>query len=233
MTFAVACDSHREVSDAARERPVDPAPVSAVVPVKRLPEAKSRLRLPADQRAALALAFALDTVDALRASPVVAGTLVVSSDPEVTSHLHRMGVDVVPDDTSGLHDAVGVGVEAAEKRWPDLGIAVVPADLPSLRPEDVEEVVRLAKATDGAFVPDHAGTGTTIVVHRPGRSAATRYGPSSASRHREIGLTPLEHAPQRARLDVDTLQDLDIALTLGVGPRTAAAVAALAEPRPA
>ena len=207
--------------------------VAAVVPVKRLAAAKSRLRLPADQRAALALAFALDTVAALCASPVVAGVLVVTSDPEVASHLHRMGVAVVPDDTTGLHDAVGVGIAAAAVRWPGLGVVVVPADLPSLRPEDVERVVRLGQETDGAFVPDHGGTGTTIVVHAAGRSAATRYGPASAARHRELGLTPLEEAPPRARHDVDTLEDLDVALTLGVGPRAAAAVAALTEARPA
>jgi len=209
------------------------APVVAVVPVKRLAAAKSRLRLPADQRTSLALAFALDTLDALAASPVVAATLVVSSDPEVTSHLRRMDVAVVPDDTTGLHNAVEVGIAAAARQWPDLGIAVVPADLPSLRPDDVDEVAHLAQATDGAFVPDHEGTGTTIVVHPSGRSAATRYGPSSATRHRELGLAPLDQAPPRARLDVDTLEDLDVALTLGVGRRTAAAVAALTEARPA
>ena len=126
-----------------------------------------------------------------------------------------------------------VGIAAAARQWPDLGIAVVPADLPSLRPDDVEEVVHLAQETDGAFVPDHEGTGTTIVVYPSGRSAATRYGPSSATRHRELGLTALDHAPPRARLDVDTLEDLDVALTLGLGPRTASAVAALTEARPA
>ncbi|MGA8046314.1 MAG: 2-phospho-L-lactate guanylyltransferase, partial [Dermatophilaceae bacterium] len=202
------------------------ARVVAVVPVKRLAAAKSRVRLPADQRETLAFAFALDTLDALTASPVVAATLVVTSDLDVVSELRRMDVEVVPDDTAGLHNAVEVGIAAATRRWPDLGIAVVPADLPTLRPVDVEEVVGLAEATGGAFVPDHEGTGTTIVVHPSGRSTATRYGPSSAIRHRQLGLTALDHAPPRARLDVDTLEDLDVALTLGVGSRTAAAVAA-------
>ena len=67
---------------------------------RRLAAAKSRLRLPADQRTSLALAFALDTLDALAASPAIAATIVVSSDPEVTSHLRRMDVAVVPDDTT-------------------------------------------------------------------------------------------------------------------------------------
>lgn len=207
--------------------------VTAVVPVKRLARAKSRLRLPADQREALAFAFALDTLDALTASPVVAATLVVTSDPVVASELRRMGIAVVPDDTAGLHGAVQAGIEAATRRWPGSGVSVVPADLPSLRPADVAAVVHLAADTAGAFVPDHEGTGTTIVVHPRGRPAATRYGSGSAARHSALGLVALADAPVRARHDVDTLEDLDVALTLGVGPRTAAAVATLTEARPA
>jgi 2-phospho-L-lactate guanylyltransferase (CobY/MobA/RfbA family) len=35
----------------------------------------------------------------------------------------------------------------------------------------------------------------------------------------------MENAPARARHDVDTLEDLDAARSLGVGPRTAAVLA--------
>ena len=48
--------------------------VTAVVPVKPLAMAKSRLALPVEQRRALALAFALDTVAALDL-PVTAAAL--------------------------------------------------------------------------------------------------------------------------------------------------------------
>lgn len=52
-------------------------PVTAVVPVKRLAAAKSRLDLPVARRRALALAFAVDTVAALAASPLVRDRLVL------------------------------------------------------------------------------------------------------------------------------------------------------------
>ena len=71
-------------------------PVTAVVPVKRLAAAKPRLALPPAHRRARALAFAGDTVTALAASPLVAGVVVVTSDPLVTWHLRRLPVRLVP-----------------------------------------------------------------------------------------------------------------------------------------
>lgn len=200
--------------------------VTAVVPVKPLVRAKSRLARPTDERRALALAFALDTISALSRSPLVAGVLVVTSDPDVISALRNHRVRLAPDAGTGLDPAVRNGIRAATAWRPSTGVVVVPADLPCLRPDDVTQVLAGAPAADGAFVPDRATTGTTLVVYPPGRAAIAQYGPGSAARHRALGLHPLDDAPVRVRHDVDTLDDLHVAMTLGLGTRSAAVVAA-------
>ena len=60
-----------------------------VVPVKRLSVAKTRLtRVAGEQREALALAFAADTVAAALSSPSVRALLVVTDDPAAVSYTH-------------------------------------------------------------------------------------------------------------------------------------------------
>lgn len=202
-------------------------PVTAVVPVKRLACAKSRLGVPEDQRKALALAFALDTISSLSGSPLVGDVLVVVSDPVATRRLGRLGVRVAPDPGGGLGHAIHDGIRVAAAWRPGAGIAVAPADLPCLRADDVTVVVAEGSATSGAFVPDRSGTGTTLVIYPPGRPVVTRYGPGSAAGHRALGLHVLHDAPSRVRQDVDTFEDLDAAVSLGVGAATLAVVQTL------
>lgn len=207
--------------------------VTAVVPVKPLALAKSRLALPVELRAALALAFVLDTVAALVDSPRVRAIVVVTADRGVERALRDLPVHLLGDPGGGLLGAVTAGCRFADGRRPGAGLAVVPADLPCLSAADVTQVLRLAQGTDGAYVEDSASTGTTFLVSPSGRRWAPQYGPGSADRHRAQGLACLEDAPPGARLDVDTLADLQAAERLGLGAWTAAQVTALGDLGPA
>lgn len=205
-----------------------PHEVTAVVPVKSLAHAKTRLDLPPALRQALALAFVTDTVAALSACPTVAGVLVVTPDPVVGGRLGRLPVRLATEEgPGGLDRAVRTGVRAAREWRPDARVVVVPGDLPCLRPDDVGRVLDEAVTARGAFVPDRSGTGTTMLVQPPGLAITARYGPDSAARHRRLGLRRLVDAPVRARHDVDTLDDLRGATLLGVGEETALLVAEL------
>lgn len=212
--------------------PVSPS-FTAVVPVKPLGLAKSRLALPRDTRRELVLAFAVDTLVALTRCAEVAIVIVVTADADIAQAAARLGVRVVPDpDTTSLDDAIAVGAQAAIQARPEAGVLVVPADLPCLRPADVTEVLSQSQGSPTAFVPDRVGTGTTMVICQAGESVVTRYGGESAARHTELGLKALRAAPVRARHDVDTLDDLRHATTLGLGASTAALVGDLARLTP-
>jgi 2-phospho-L-lactate guanylyltransferase len=200
-----------------------------IVPVKHLHLAKSRLAAFGDRgRADLALAFALDVVEVALTCAAVARVLVVTDDDRAARELAALGAQVVRDQPdAGLNPALTHGAQLLRKEEPDAGVAALSADLPALRSADLADALTLV--TGRAFVTDTAGVGTTLLAAAGGHDLLPAYGPRSRLRHLESGAVELPGTPA-LRLDVDTPEDLTRAVDLGVGPRTAAAVAALTRP---
>jgi 2-phospho-L-lactate guanylyltransferase len=95
----------------------DAAGWTVVVPVKSLSGAKTRLapELSAGERAALARAFALDTIEAARGARAVARVFVVSDEPAIELALREVPrVEVVPElGPRGLAAAIAHGIAVA------------------------------------------------------------------------------------------------------------------------
>lgn len=199
-----------------------------VVPVKPLDRAKTRLGAgDAHARAELALAFAEDVVAAALACPGVERVVVVTDDPRVGAALSGPGVVVEPDrPDAGLNPAIEHGARGLA----GLGVAALAADLPALRPHELSAA--LAGVTHRGFVADAERAGTTLLAAVAGVALAPAYGPGSRRRHLAGGAAELS-AGASLRRDVDTLADLEQALRLGVGARTAAVVAGLVAGQPA
>ncbi|WP_354642445.1 2-phospho-L-lactate guanylyltransferase [Kitasatospora camelliae] len=224
---------------------------SLVLPVKRLALAKSRLDgFAGARRPDLALAFALDTVAAALACPAVARVLVVTRDEVAAARLAALGALVVDDEPldpadagagagghggyggygghEALNSALAHGAVRARRHAPDAPVATLSADLPALRPAELGRVLAAVPATGRAFLADAPGTGTTLLACRPGAPLRPAFGPGSRSRHAADGAHELGCGDvPSVRRDVDTAADLAEALTLGVGPQTAAVAAAL------
>ena len=200
---------------------------SMVIPVKVLAQAKSRLTgLVGPPRAELALAMAADTVAAALATPQVASVIVVSDDRAVGAVLGGLGAVVIDDDpAAGLNPALVFGASYADTRWPGRGRAAMAGDLPALRPGELTAVLEAASAAGEAFVPDAAGTGTTLYAAGPGVAFRPGFGVGSRDRHKTAGAAELDLPELRGlRQDVDTPADLQRAAEIGLGPRTRAAL---------
>jgi 2-phospho-L-lactate guanylyltransferase len=198
---------------------------SLVIPVKVLAHAKSRLTdLAGARRPELALALAADTVAAAVGCREVATVIVVSDDPAAAAELTGLGARVVPDEPDdGLNPALVHGAAVASALRPAAATGALAADLPALRPAELSRALGAAAGWPEAFVPDAAGSGTTLYTAAPGRSFQPRFGPGSRRRHRSAGVTELDLADVPGlRRDVDTAADLSSAAGLGLGPRTAA-----------
>lgn len=196
-----------------------------VVPVKSLALAKSRLaEVAGDRRADLALAMAADTVEAALRPASVAAVVAVTDDDRAAKVLGDLGASVVADEPdAGLNPALRHGAATARDQAPNVG--ALSADLPALRPDVLAHVLDAATAHANAFVPDAAGTGTTLYTATTGHAFVPRFGVDSATRHRDSGAVSLEsRASAPVRRDVDTRADLLDAVGLGVGPRTRALV---------
>lgn len=195
-----------------------------IVPVKPPAVAKSRLGELGDHvRRELAAAFAADTVDAARRCDRVVSVLVVTDDHLLAADFAKAGVDVLPDG-AGLDLNAALVQAAAEmlRRYPDLRIAALCADLPALRPEDLSHVLVAAPGDRMGFVADADRIGTTLVTAPDLDTFRPRFGPGSRDLHLDAGALEIElDDVVSMRRDVDTPADLIQALRYGVGARSA------------
>ena len=200
-----------------------------VLPVKHARHGKRRLHgeLPdrsAADRSALARAIATDALSAARACRLVRSLVVVTADPVIAALATAAGDEVLGGDDQGLDAAVLAGLARAARLWPQLGRAVLLADVPAMRPQDLEDALRAASAHARSFVPDREGAGTVLLATRQGLEPRPAFGAGSAARHERLGAVRLDLDLPRLRRDVDTADDLREAAALGLGPATRAAL---------
>ncbi len=214
-----------------------PDAVHAVIAVKNLDRAKSRLadRLPAPARSRLVLAMLSDTVTAALAAGLGSVT-VVTPDQRVATAVSELGALVHPDPAAGppsdattesgdgLNTALASAAAAVRDRHGVVDLLAIQADLPAVHADELISMLAAAPPAGRAVVVDHTGHGTAALLVRAPAGAALmpRFGPDSARRHRESGAVELLGTWPGLRLDVDTADDLDRAIEIGVGPATAA-----------
>ena len=202
--------------------------VDLVIPVKMLNRAKTRLFGGGDRAAheALVLAFLRDTAAAAAGTTNVRTVLVVSSDPTIAAVLTGDGIEVLPDDPAmDLNQALTHGTDALLRRDPAATVGALQADLPALRPEELAAALETARGRR-AFVADHQGTGTTLLLAAPGRRLDPHFGVGSAGAHAASGAMPITSPLTSLRCDVDTAEDLVAAHALGLGKHSAASIGA-------
>lgn len=207
---------------------------AVLLPVKPPAHGKSRLIGVSDEaRRDLAEAFALDTVSACLGTARVAQVLVVTDDAVLARAVVALGAHAVPDGTGDLNGTLRQSAAEAHRRWPQVAVAALCADLPALRAADLDAALEAAArvlgeragSTRTAFLADAAGVGTTMYCAHPG-DFDPRFGGPSRATHREAGVEELAVAATTARRDVDDLVDLRAAHALGLGPRTTSVAAA-------
>jgi 2-phospho-L-lactate guanylyltransferase len=188
--------------------------IHALIPVKELANAKSRLTPPfsGDERAALMLEMLGNVIAAARASDEFARITVVSPDTAVLDFAEAHGVAALRQYTTGLNpaldearvDALAHGAEA---------VFALHADLPDLHAADIARMVRLLPPPPAAVLaPDHTGSGTNALLIAPPDALPFLFGPDSFARHiaaaeRSNLAYAIAHAPGIAG-DVDTPDDV-------------------------
>jgi len=198
----------------------------ALVPQKALSRAKARLDLPADCRKALTVAMLRDTVAAVSATTGVRRLTVLWDDDADRAQVPEVeGVHV---EGLGLNGSLEKGVAEVRRWFPHLDVVVVPGDLPALDPRELE--LCLARAGDHAraFLPDAHGDGSTLLTATGDVPLVPMYGAGSAAAHAATGASPLNlTGVDSARTDVDDLESLSRAISLGCGNHTLGCCASL------
>ncbi|WP_152186909.1 2-phospho-L-lactate guanylyltransferase, partial [Segeticoccus rhizosphaerae] len=157
-----------------------------VVPVKDQAHAKSRLHPPDGvERAALAHAFALDTLSAVFATLPPAHVVVVSSDAAIRTFAEGRGARVEADPAAGLNLALRQGLRRIAEEPFSGGTGLLLGDLPALRPEDLEQALVECAKHPRSVVPDATGEGTVLLAAQRRGDLEPRFGPGSARAHAE------------------------------------------------
>lgn len=184
----------------------------AIVPVKALERAKSRLApaLGPAERRLLALEMLARVLAALGRAPVER-VWVVSGDEAVLTMAAARGATPLPE-TADLNPALERAREAARVAGAD-AVVVVPADVPLVTPADIAALAALlADGADVALAPDEAGLGTNALALRAAAGLPFAFGADSAPRHLHAaaarGLIARVHRSPTLALDVDDAPSL-------------------------
>lgn len=197
-----------------------PGPWTVAIALKGLAAGKSRLAptVPAHERGELLVAMASDVVAAARASCAFRRILVVTPEPALAWRLGSCVVVLPERRASGLDDAYRRAIRAAGHG----PLALVAADLPGLRADDLDHVAAVAEEIGGpVVVADHEGTGTTVLAGPVARYLEPRFGAGSRDAHVASGAVDVSHTcSQTVRHDVDTWAALAAMGSVDVGPAT-------------
>ena len=190
----------------------------AIIPVKRLSQAKRRLApvLPAEGRRQLVLAMLRDVLGILAQVEEIDTVLVVTPDAHIAEIARQSGATVLSEPrAAGLNAAVKAGLAYAQKHGATAAI-VLPGDAPLATADELRRVVATAGVGGqprAALVPSHDGDGTNALLLSPPGTLDPSYGPGSFVRHlaqavaRKLDVQVLQ-APGLA-IDIDEPCDLD------------------------
>lgn len=199
-----------------------------LLPLKRMAEAKSRLSVafgPAD-RQALMRAMVADVITACRSARRVDRIGVITSDPAWKAVASGLGCAIF-DELIALGYSAGaeLGCALLERDGTARHVAVLPGDLPLIRPQEVDTVMAaLAEGARCVIVPSRDGAGTNCMAQPLPLSVPLRYGPNSFERHRALAgaagvAATVLHLPGIGH-DVDRPEDLDELEWQAAGPWT-------------
>ncbi len=201
--------------------------VVALVPFKSFSYAKTRLRsrFSDDEVASLGRAMLEDVLHSLVTVPELEAVRVLTDDEQVAEVARATGAAArVSRPDPGLSEVIEAANDEALSAGMDATLVVL-GDLPLLRPEDVQVVVRAGERSGVVLVPSGDG-GTAMLLRRPPDLVPARFGPGSLDEHvavsRGCGVEPvlIDAIPDAYRLDLDTPEDAARILNSGRSGRT-------------
>lgn len=212
---------------------MDERDIWAVVPVKELDAAKSRLSndySPAFRRG-LARAMLEDVLRALAEASGLAGIAVVTLDPDVARIAANWRARVFED---GARDGRTGAVTAAARRLARegrAGMLTVPGDIPGITSDEVSRLLAAHREAPAfSIVPAHDRRGSNAIVVTPADAVALAFGNDSFLPHvetaRRLGIEPTIFPLPGIGLDIDNARDLTTFLQEPSPTRTSAYLAA-------
>lgn len=187
---------------------------AAIVPVKRLGAAKSRLSptIEEERRGPLIEAMLADVLEAIGEARTVERTIVVSGDPGAAAVAASAGAETLADPSDEGHpEAALLGIARAREDGAGC-VVLLPGDCPLLDPRELDSLLSAVPERHVAVVPDRHGTGTNALALAPPDAILPAFGEGSCERHvaaaREAGIPFSVERYSSLALDLDTPADI-------------------------
>lgn len=191
------------------------SPTFAIIPVKPLARAKSRLAraLKAPTRAALVRSIFSRTLDVIAQVDRIDGVIVVSRDLTIHELARQRNAITLMESESGLNPAITQAAQWAAQHHAR-SVIVIPVDLPLITSADLDALIdRAAEERCVVIAPDRHEDGTNVLLVRPPDAIAFAYGVSSFNVHcaqaLERGLIVHEYRSPTTAFDIDVPDDLE------------------------
>lgn len=156
-----------------------------LVPIKNTSGAKQRLAsiLAQDSRTRLAQAMLHDVLSALYEWKDRPSVGIVTSDAYATQLATEYKFEIIPDpENPGETGAIEIATHVCVERGEDSTL-VIPADIPLIKPWELEEIYKQAPAEGTVLVPAGDGRGTNAAFRRPANLFPLRFGNNSFKPH--------------------------------------------------
>ena len=186
---------------------------TALVPVKSLNEAKSRLatHLTQPQRAELMLNMLHHVIYTLQASNALDCISVVSLDKRVLDRAQAWGAHVRIEEEIG-HNPALTAAAMQELAEGSTALLTISADLPLLHISDIHGIIEQSKQHTVILAPSHDYTGTNALLVHPPLALPYSFGPGSLQRYLSESckrqLSSSLYTSVGLGLDIDTIEDL-------------------------
>jgi 2-phospho-L-lactate guanylyltransferase len=202
-----------------------------LIPIKDPTRGKTRLAqlLSEDERSRLAWAMFEDLIRSTATASKPDRIVLVSSFAPAIETARDLGWDVLIEESQVSESA---SVDWASRVLSERGFKTVmrlPADLPLVRGEDIDELLAIKLESPGAvLVPSREGSGTNAIIRTPPTLFPSRFGPNSLALHRQeaanAGVDCVIVNKANIGLDIDEPADVAALLREGRGTRSFAAL---------
>ena len=189
--------------------------IAAVIPMKSLHSAKSRLSniLTAQQRKNLAMYLLDATIKELKKSNFISEIIIVSNDKALKEYSCINNLKFIKDSDEGVNQAVIL----ADKYCIDNGInanIVIPQDLPFISAKEIDKICIISNKYHKCIIicPSKRFDGTNVLFRKPPDVIKTHYDNNSYMNHLKEAYKfkiPIESLDiVKLRFDLDTKEDL-------------------------
>jgi 2-phospho-L-lactate guanylyltransferase len=189
--------------------------IAAVIPMKSLHSAKSRLSniLTAQQRKNLAMYLLDATIKEIKKSCIISEIIIVSNDKAVKNYSCLNNLIFIKDSEEGVNKAVIL----ADNYCIDNGInanIVIPHDLPFISAKEIDKICTMSNKYHKCIIicPSKRFDGTNILFRKPPDVIKTHYDDNSYMNHLKEAYKfkiPIESLDiVKLRFDLDTKEDL-------------------------